>query len=92
MPTPLTISSARCTTEPVRLVRWIFRRDGEALTCQVNSSGNQPGYDVCVVPHENVASSVVFGAETAAGALQRHAEIAMQLREAGWSLTHRTAD
>jgi hypothetical protein len=91
MPTPPATDAIRSTAEPVRLVRWIFQRAGEALTCQVSSSATQAGYDVCVVPHENVASAVIEGVDTATGALQRHAEIAMQLREAGWSLTHRTA-
>ena len=77
-------------TEPACLVRWIFRRGGVALTCRVDARATS-SYDVSVVPHWNVSAAAVERLETPGRALQRHAEIAKQLREGGWLLAHRTA-
>ena len=56
----------------------------KALTCEVRVSGKQP-YDVCVVPHWDVSSSVIETFQRPAGALRRHAELASYLRQEGWS-------
>jgi hypothetical protein len=74
--------------EPVRLVRWVFQRGENALTCEVDQS--QSTYDVCVVPHWDVSASVVEETDSPTLALQRHAEIARYLRQTGWSLTSRS--
>jgi hypothetical protein len=71
--------------ESVCLVRWIFHRSGSSLTCQVDA-GATGSYDVSVVPHWNVAAGAIETVETPGRALQRHAEIAKQLRENGWLL------
>ena len=73
------------TAETVCLVRWIFHRSGSSLTCQVDASG-KGSYDVSVVPHWNVAAGAIETVQTPRRALQRHAEIAKQLRENGWLL------
>jgi hypothetical protein len=39
---------------------------------------------VCVLPHWNLSDSMVERFNAPASALRRHAEIASQLREAGW--------
>jgi hypothetical protein len=76
-------------SEPACLVRWIFQRGDSALTCRVDARATS--YDVSVVPHWNVSASAVEALETPGRALQRHAEIAKQLREGGWLVAHRTA-
>lgn len=70
------------------MLRWIFRRRLAMVTCEldVNPAG---GYDVCVVPHWDVSSSAVERFDAPASALQRHAELARCLREAGWMVTRR---
>jgi len=91
---PIMISSPKAlrrTGPPVCLVRWIFHRSGNTLTCQVDASATRSSYDVSVVPHWNVASAVIETVGTPGRALQRHAEIAKHLRETGWSLARRTA-
>ena len=45
------------------------------LTCEISINGSQ-SYDVCVVPHWDVSSSVVEAYNRPAAALGRHAEIA----------------
>ena len=58
-------------------------RKGRMLTCEISINGSQ-SYDVCVVPHWDISSSVVEAYDRPAAALGRHAEIAWYLREAGW--------
>ena len=79
------------TMDSARLVRWIFRRNGHAVTCQVDAGAAPSSYDVCIVPHWDVAAAAVETMKSPVQALQRHAEIAKELQEAGWQLAHRTA-
>ena len=79
------------TMDSARLVCWTFHRNGHALTCQVDASGRPSSFDVCIVPHWNVGAAAVETVKSPVKALQRHAEIAKQLQEAGWLLAHRTA-
>jgi hypothetical protein len=81
----------RRTGAPICLVRWIFHRSGNTLTCQVDASATRSSYDVSVVPHWNVASAAIETVGTPGRALQRHAEIAKHLRETGWLMARRTA-
>jgi hypothetical protein len=74
--------------EPVPMLRWIFRRHTEMLTCEVDATAGDR-WDVCVVPHWNVAGAVIERFDAPISALERHAEIARRLREAGWSVIDR---
>jgi len=72
------------TIEPTSVLRWVFHRGGHALTCAVEVSADQSAYDVCIFPHWNVSLGTVERFVGPGGALQRHAEIALRLRESGW--------
>ena len=79
-------------TAPV--VSWLFTRNGQALTCQVDQMDVRDAgssYAVAVVPHWDIAQAVVEDVPTPASALQRHAQIALMLREAGWCVARRSA-
>ena len=78
------------SSESVCLLRWTFQKDDKSITCQIEGNQAAASYDVSVVPHWDVASAVVEEAETPFGAFQRHAEISMRLREAGWSVARRS--
>ena len=78
------------TIEHVPIVRWVFHRGSEALTCEVDARQTGEGYDICVVPHWDVTSAVVEPVDSTVSALRRHAEIARALREAGWSVARRS--
>ena len=65
-------------------VRWVFHRGAEALTCAVETSGARPSFDVCILPHWDLAAAAVEHFNAPSSALRRHAEIARHLREAGW--------
>lgn len=68
-------------TRPV--LQWVFRRNDEAITCQVdvNAAGN---CEVRTVPEWNPALAVVEPFDRPGDALQRHAEVSARLRDLGW--------
>jgi hypothetical protein len=81
---------ARQLAESAGILRWIFLRGTKTLTCEVRVFDEQT-YDVCVVPHWDVSSSVIETFKRPGRALQRHAEIASDFRQAGWSMVRNSA-
>jgi hypothetical protein len=79
---------AHTNQQSAPILRWIFHRGASAITCELDARGNR-SYDVCIVPHWDVLSSVVEHFEAPSVALLRHAEIARRLRASGWVLTDR---
>ena len=75
--------------ESVCLLRWTFSKGARSITCQLENDPQAASYDVCVVPHWDVSSAIVEGAQEPIGAFRRHADIARRLRAAGWSLDRR---
>ena len=71
-------------TDSACVIRWVFRRGSNALTCAVEAGTGQWSYDVWILPHWNVSEAIVEHFEGAADALLRHAEITSQLRQHGW--------
>jgi hypothetical protein len=76
---------------PRRLLRWIFQRGNERLTCRVDQ---QPGtgFTLSLVPHTTAALGIAETFTSAWSAFRRHAMIASELRGAGWTLAAYTAD
>jgi hypothetical protein len=71
--------------EPACIVRWVFHRGPDAVTCAVEAGGRRrSSYDVCILPHWNLCDATVEHFDAPASALRRHAEIASRLRESGW--------
>ncbi len=70
------------------MLRWTFGQGSLALTCSVNA-GDHGSYDVSLVPHWNLAASVIDECPSIATALERHAEIALALRSQGWVVVDR---
>ena len=66
------------------VLRWMFERRNSALTAQVDVAPSGT-YELVVVPHWDVSRAVVEPFVGPVDALQRHAEIAHQLREVGWT-------
>jgi hypothetical protein len=77
------------TTPSTSMLQWIFTRNGAALTCELDATAS--GYEVCVVPHWNVASAAIERFDASVTALERHAELAQYLRDTGWHLARRGA-
>jgi hypothetical protein len=85
----LTHGSSDAPRRPVEIgavciIRWVFHRGAETLTCAIEPAGDGRSFDVCVLPHWNMAAAAAERFDAASGAFRRHAEIALQLREAGW--------
>ena len=74
-----------------RLLRWIFQRGNQRLTCRVDQ---QPGtgFTMSLVSHSSSAIGIAETFTSAWSAFQRHAMIASELRGAGWTLAAYTAD
>src|SRR3954454_1798250 len=70
----------------IRLLRWVFQRDNQLLTCQLDREGHQAAYTLSLVPHWDVAHAAAETFEAGISAFRRHAAIADQLRGQGWTL------
>jgi hypothetical protein len=75
----------------MRLLRWIFQRDNQTLTCQVDQQPGAGNYTLSLVPHSDAAAEAETFS-TAWSAFRRHATIASELRRSGWTLAAYTAD
>ena len=65
------------------ILRWLFRQSDRVLTCGVSRA--EAAFEVMTVPHWDIKRASVERFSCAKEALQRHAEIAVLLRESGWS-------
>jgi hypothetical protein len=73
------------------IVRWQFARGDRRLTCLVSAAPVTSSYEVATVPMWDVARAAVETFDSPAAALRRHAAIASDLRDAGWTLAAHTA-
>ena len=71
------------------IVRWQFERGDRHLTCLVNAASST--FEVATVPLWDINQTAVETFDSPAAALHRHAAIAADLREAGWTLAAYTA-
>ena len=69
-----------------RMVRWIFQRGNELLSCGVEQEADRSSYTLSLVPDSCEDPVIVERFESSILALQHHAAIAAQLRELGWTL------
>ena len=81
--------SSRARRPSRRLLRWIFQRGNQRLTCRVD---HRPGdqFTMSLVAMSGAGVAETF--TSAWSALRRHATIASELRRAGWTLAAYTAD
>ena len=70
----------------IRLLRWVFQRENQLLTCQIEREGRQSAYTLSVVPHWDVRQAAAETFDAGVSAFRRHAAIADQLRSRGWTL------
>lgn len=79
----------KTTTSTPEMVRWQFRLKNRLLTVGVAKTG-AAGYSVVTIPHFNVKKGTVEIYRDLVSALQRHASLAAQLRNDGWSIASYT--
>ena len=89
--TPLPQRPRRVNGNGQRLLRWIFQRGNQRLTCRIDQQPEM-GFTLSLVPHSPRAIGIAETFTSAWSALQRHAMIATELRGAGWTLAAYTAD
>ena len=70
----------------IRILRWVFQRDNRLLTCQLDREGHQASYTLSLVPHWDVRQAVSETFDAGVTAFRRHAAVADQLRNQGWTL------
>ena len=68
-----------------RVLRWIFRRGNQFVTCQLTRIRNHR-YVIALVPHWDRSNMGSETFESGLSALHRHAGIANSLRESGWKV------
>jgi hypothetical protein len=68
------------------MLRWTFRRGNEFLTCVIDRARTGRGYQLAVVPQTTSDAARIEVFRSAFDVLLRHASIASELRELGWTL------
>lgn len=72
------------------VLRWVFRKRNRLITCLLQQREVEQSYEICLVPHWDIASAVSVQTDTSLSAFCRHAEFAMHLRAAGWAVVARS--
>ena len=70
------------------MLRWILRRDRQAITCQLDARSDR-SYELCVRPHCDSSSLIIERFDAPTEALLRHAAVAGCLRDNGWTVKER---
>lgn len=68
------------------LLRWTFRRQEEAVVCELGLNGDDSAYELRVSPALNPAGVSIELFDDAMSAFERHAAIERILVEDGWML------
>jgi hypothetical protein len=76
---------ATCLTEP-RVLRWTFRRDHDAVVCELGLNSDESAYELRLNPPWNLHSTTTESFVDAMQAFQRHAAIERILIAEGWTL------
>ena len=69
-----------------RIVRWIFQKGNELVTCGVVQETGRPSFTLSLVSTAKEDHGIVEVFESGVMALQRHARVAAHLRELGWTV------
>ena len=78
--------------QPKRLLRWVFQRGNNRITCRVDQRLEDRTFTLTLLPHSRTGIGVAETFNSVWSAFQRHATIASELRRTGWTLAAYTAD
>jgi len=70
----------------IRVLRWTFRREHEAVVCEMGLTGEDREYEIRIPAEWNPTHRAIERFDDALTAFQRHAMIERTLRNAGWVL------
>jgi hypothetical protein len=68
------------------VVRWDFARNHQHVVCTILAKPAESFYEVAMVPLWDIGCAAIETFTTATAALRRHAAIAAELRDAGWTI------
>ncbi len=68
------------------MLRWTFRRGNQLLTCVIDRARSGGSYQLALVPQTPSTTGRIEVFCSAFDALMRHAAIAKELRDLGWTL------
>ena len=80
------IDRSRRNYRHIRVLRWTFRRDDEAVVCELALTGEDREYELRAPADWNPTGASVERFDDALTAFQRHAMIERMLLDAGWQL------
>src|SRR5258706_1086855 len=80
------VDRSRRNYRHIRVLRWIFRRDEDAVICELALTGEDREYELRVPADWNPTGVSVERFDDALTAFQRHAMIERTLLDAGWQL------
>ncbi len=72
--------------EPTPILRWIFSRGDQVVSCHVEKAATGGSYSVCLIPIGGVGRFLIERFDAGINAFHRHALIASHLRRTGWKL------
>src|SRR5262249_352056 len=70
----------------VHILRWTFRRDEEAVVCELGLNSDDSAYELRVDPPASGSTATTEQFDDAMSALERHAAIERVLVKEGWLL------
>src|SRR4051812_15941359 len=74
------------THRSTRILRWTFRREDEAVVCELGLNSDDSAYELRLNPPWNPAGTTTELFDDAMSAFQRHAAIERILVREGWML------
>ena len=84
------MSSNAKNERTIQLLRWVFQRGNQLLTCRLDREGRQAAYSLSLIPHWGVNHAITETFDAGISAFHRHAALADHLRSEGWTLTSYT--
>jgi hypothetical protein len=83
--TLMSSSTTSTDTTPLRVLRWVFRRDFDCLTCELRFAGDDC-FELCTIPPYPPSINGLERFSHADDALQRQCELEAALINDGWML------
>jgi len=80
------IDRSRRNYRHIRVLRWTFRREHEAVVCELGLTGEDREYELRIPAEWNPTHREIERFDDALTAFQRHAMIERTLLDAGWVL------
>lgn len=80
------VDRSRRNYRHIRVLRWTFRRDDDAVVCELALTGDDQEYELRAPARWNPTGASVERFDDAMTAFQRHATIERALLDAGWQL------